>query len=249
MQPSPTTPAAETDLSPADADAETDGHQVDLSEGSNTVTVTVTAQDDTTSAYTLTITRGAASTDADLGSLAVTHGAGNTAVTLSPTFSAGAGSYTATVDHSVDQVTVAAIAEDTQAALSATPADADSGKDGHQTNLGVGETTITITVTAEDGSTIKRYTVAITRKAPLSTDAELTTLTVTDAKDSSAVALTPTFDAATTGYTASVANSVNQVTVAATTNDSEASVSLPTDDNTTKNGTQIDLSVGSNTSR
>ena len=44
--------------SPADADDITDGHQVDLSDGQNTVTIRGTAQDTTTRDYTLNVNRG-----------------------------------------------------------------------------------------------------------------------------------------------------------------------------------------------
>ena len=51
-------PAATVDYSGTDADDMTDGHQVSLSAGRNTVTVTVTAEDDSTRAYTISINRG-----------------------------------------------------------------------------------------------------------------------------------------------------------------------------------------------
>ena len=51
-------------IDPADADAEVDGHQVDLSGGKNVVTVAVTAGDGTTTkTYTVTITRASAPHD------------------------------------------------------------------------------------------------------------------------------------------------------------------------------------------
>ena len=51
-------PAATVGFSTTDADPVAPGHQVDLSAGRNTVTVTVTAEDDSTRAYTVTINRG-----------------------------------------------------------------------------------------------------------------------------------------------------------------------------------------------
>ena len=44
--------------SPADADMNTVGHQVALSAGANSVTVTVTAEDGTTKDYTVSVNRG-----------------------------------------------------------------------------------------------------------------------------------------------------------------------------------------------
>ena len=51
-------PAATLGFSTTDTDLGTPGHQVSLSAGRNTVTVTVTAEDDSTRAYTVTINRG-----------------------------------------------------------------------------------------------------------------------------------------------------------------------------------------------
>ena len=50
-------PAATVDYSGTDADDMTEGHQVSLSAGRNAITVTVTAEDDSTRAYTISINR------------------------------------------------------------------------------------------------------------------------------------------------------------------------------------------------
>ena len=64
VTPTPTYPDYPTfEYSEADADDTTPGHQVDLSTGRNALTITVTAQDTTTTKdYTLSINRGTAST-------------------------------------------------------------------------------------------------------------------------------------------------------------------------------------------
>ena len=55
----PNHPAATVDYSGTDADLVTDGHQVDLSDGRNTVTITVTAEDGSnTQDYTVSVNRG-----------------------------------------------------------------------------------------------------------------------------------------------------------------------------------------------
>ena len=87
-------------------------------------------------------------------------------VTLSPAFDADTETYTASVANSVATTTVTAMATDAGATVAVTPstdADADAVTSGHQVNLGVGPTTITATVTAEDGMTTKTYTVVVTR--------------------------------------------------------------------------------------
>ena len=58
ITPTTTDDGAEVEITPADADGAT-GHQVDLSAGQNTVTILVTAEDDTaTETYTVNINRG-----------------------------------------------------------------------------------------------------------------------------------------------------------------------------------------------
>ena len=86
-----------------------------------------------------------------------------------------------------------------------------------------------------------------------SNDATLSDLTLEDASDDSAMDISPTFASTTTSYTASVANDVDQVTVEATVNDSNASVeyldasdAALTDADDTKAGFQVDLDVGEN---
>ena len=70
-------------------------------------------------------------------------------------FSADTLNYTASVDNSVTQITVTAVAADSNASVNIEP---DSSVD-----LDVGENTIKITVTAADGMTEKIYTVTVTR--------------------------------------------------------------------------------------
>ncbi len=55
---------ADVVVSPADTDTVTDGHQVGLAEGANTVTITVTAPDGTVTVYTVTVDRAAESQSA-----------------------------------------------------------------------------------------------------------------------------------------------------------------------------------------
>ncbi|MYH31792.1 MAG: hypothetical protein F4137_23805, partial [Acidobacteria bacterium] len=87
-------------------------------------------------------------------------------VRLSPDFSRGRRSYTATVGNVVDQTTVTPVVNHADATLRyITPNDADSVADGVQVNLGVGETTIRIGVRAENGDD-RVYTIVVTRIEP-----------------------------------------------------------------------------------
>ena len=97
--------------------------------------------------------------DATLSALAVS--AGGTALTLTPTFDAGESTYSASVTHEVTAVTVTAAVTDSRAQL-ALPADDDAGTEGVQVDLDVGANTVSVTVTAEDG-TAGAYTVTVSR--------------------------------------------------------------------------------------
>ena len=115
-----------------------------LAEGVTVLKVKVTAQDTiTTKTYTITITRAAvASSDATLSELTLSG------VTLKPTFVSGTTSYTASVVNSVTSTTVTATPTDSGASAVISPTDADSTTNGHQVSLGVGDTEITVEVTA-----------------------------------------------------------------------------------------------------
>ena len=105
--------------------------------------------------------------------------------------------------------------------------------------LAVGGNVITIEVTAEDGNASKTYTVTVTRAAPPpSTDATLNGLALSGVYFG-------TFYPATTGYTASVANDVDETTVTPTTNDAGATYKVKLDGVADADGT-VSLAVGSN---
>ena len=124
--------------------------------------------------------------------------------------------YTASVGNGVESVMVTATANHGSANVVHDPV--------NPVTLEVGANEITLTVTAEDASTTKEYTVTVTRDAlGTSSDANLGALSL------SAGTLSPAFDAATTSYTASVANTVTSVTVTATASHSSASVAQDPD--------------------
>ena len=200
----------------------------------NTVTVIVTAQDSTTKTYTITLTRAASlSGNADLGGLTISSG------TLSPQFSSSDITYTASVDNSVTQVTVTPTASDSSAAITVNGNDVISGTGHIVTSLTVGEpNTVTVIVTAQD-STTKTYTITLTRAASLSDNADLGSLTI------SSGTLSPQFSSSDITYTASVDNSVTQVTVTPTASDSSATITVNGNTVTSGNGYIVtSLTVG-----
>ena len=92
--------------------------------------------------------------------------------------------------------------------------------DGFQADLEAGDNIIQVRVTAPNGVATETYTVTVSAAAFI--DSFLSTLALTD-DDGGAVALTPPFDKDITIYAASVANSVERVTVTAATSDPNAS--------------------------
>ena len=197
-----------------------------------TVDLTVTSEDEVERLYQLVVRRGLPppppSADATLSALSLSG------VTLDPTFASATGTYTADVAHSVASTTVTATETESGARSEISPDDADDATSGHQVDLGVGETVITVTVTAENGVATMEYEVTVTRaSAPptTSSDATLSTLEL------SGVTLDPAFDPATTTYDAEVAHSVTSTTVTATTTNTDASADIDP-------GADVDLDVG-----
>ena len=88
------------------------------------------------------------------------------ALTVSPKdiigFDAERDSYQLGVDSTVTRATVTATANHPGARVTFTPPDASSGTRGHQVDLSAGRNPVTVTVTAEDGTT-QDYTLSINR--------------------------------------------------------------------------------------
>ena len=222
---------AQVSVTPAtDADANTEGHQVALSPGPNTITVTVTAEDAvTTDTYTVTVDRAA---NPPLSSATVD---GNEIVL---TFDAALGSAPAVGDFSVSVTdsttnqastpTVSSVTM-TAAVVTLTLAEAVRASD-----------TVVVTFTDDDAGFTDK---PVTNNTAVATDATLTALSLTS------VTLSPAFAAGTTTYTADVASTVTSTTLTFTTADTRAQVSVTpaTDADPNTEGHQITLSPGPNT--
>ena len=214
--------------------ADSDG-TVPLAEGSNVISVEVTAEDgETTRTYTVTVTRAEApppaSSDATLSGLALSG------VNIGA-FSGATTHYTASVGNDVTETTVTATANDGGATY-AVKLDGVADSDG-TVPLAEGSNVITVEVTAEDGQTTKTYTVTVTRAAAPPSDATtLSSLTLSGVNIGA-------FNSATTEYTASVGNEVTETTVTATANDGGATYVIKLDGAEDADGT-VALAVGSN---
>ena len=112
-----------------------------------------------------------ASTDATLSDLTLADDAGN-AISLTPTFASDTTSYMASVANGIDAVTLTATTNDSNAMVAITSDDDTTSPGEAVLPLTVGSNTLTLTVTAEDGSTTETYTVAVTRGVPVPVDIE-----------------------------------------------------------------------------
>ena len=169
-----------------------------------------------------------ASTDATLSGLTLSD------VTLA--FASNTTRYTANVASDMDETTVTAAANDGGATY-VVKLEGVADSDG-VIPLAEGGNVITVEVTAEDGNTVRTYTVTVTRAAPPSADATLSDLALSGVDIG-------TFDPATTEYAASVGNEVEQTTVTATANDGGAAYAVKLDGVADADGT-VPLDVGGN---
>ena len=198
-----------------------------------TITVPVTAEDGSTQSYTIEVYRIRANreTNANLATLGLTAIGGARvgaalSLTTDPTAAGFTTDYKERMDTSTTHVTVAATVADPGATVDISPSDARAGTGdgltGHQVALRVGaETTITITVTAEDTARRQTYTVKVYReRATKSNDRNLNSLSL------SAGTLDPAFDRDKTSYTVQVAHDVKKVTVSYTASDTAGGSSI-----------------------
>ena len=169
-----------------------------------------------------------------------------TGATISPSFAAATTSYTALVAADVSQVTLSATASDTGASLLIAPADADLNTTGWQIALAEanpgGEpatTSIAVVVWSADGTKLNGYTIIVSRAAPLSDDASLSTLAVDGAT------LSPPFAPDVTSYGTIAASGATEVTVSTMANHSSATVVInPADADANTAGHQVTLDSG-----
>ena len=111
------------------------------------------------------------STDATLSGLALENPDDSSAIALDPAFATATESYTAAVVNAVDEISIIPTVNESNATVEYLDADdtaltdADTAENDFQVDLDVGANTIKVKVTAEDDSTIKTYTVVVTRAA------------------------------------------------------------------------------------
>ena len=222
----------------------------DLEVGENRLKIMVTAEDGvSTKIYVFTIRRAAAdaSSDAALSSLTLQDLQGS-GIDLDPApFSPTTTDYSASVAYDVDSATVTATPNDPDAVALIFKEDGSHSHSSMTLDLAEGANSIKVMVNAEDAATAKIYNLTVTKaSAELSDDATLSALTVKDGGGAT-IDLAPTFDPATTDYSATVSDDVATVTVAATKNQAGATATIiATDGTETEDSGTSAVAVGDN---
>jgi len=164
-----------------------------LAVGSTNIETTVVSRDQSvTNTYSLVVTRNPSSTNAMLASLVPSAGA------LNPAFSSDTLNYAMTVPYATPSLTVTPTGMDGYATLTVNGSSMASGEESGAISLNVGSNLVTTVVTAQDGTTVRTYTLTVTRTVPNS-DATLASLVP------SAGAFIPVFASNHFSYTESVA--------------------------------------------
>ncbi len=208
---------------------------ISLNVGNNVITTIVTAQDGSTiDTYTVTVTRP--SNDARLSLLQV-----NTRTVLTAVSGPADENYTTTVGFATSSIIITPVAENANAAIMINGTPIASGTASSPIALNPGQTTINLSVTAQDGVTIHTLTLIVNRTG--SSNAKIIVLQL-----SPSATLTATSGSANENYAAAVANAVNTITVTPVASDANASITVngsPVISGTASN--PIVLNAGSNT--
>jgi hypothetical protein len=181
---------------------------ISLDVGSNTLTVIVTAENESQNTYTVVVAREGSS-DATLSTLSLSEGS------LVPPFVSETTSYSASVANNVESITVTPTVHESHATVEVNGAPVDSGTASQPVALNVGSNTVSIVVTAQNGAH-NTYTVTVTRAG--SADAALGALALSTGD------LSPDFNPSTLTYTSSVPNVTASITVTPTVNEAHATV-------------------------
>ncbi len=130
---------------------------INLNEGGNLVTVTVTDTNGATNTYTINVTRRYSKENVNLSSLSVTEG------TMSPRFDPETYIYTVKIARNIDKVRVKFVSQNDKAKIKINGKEYTTGQQSDYIKLDVGANLITVEVIAEDGKTTTTYKLSIIR--------------------------------------------------------------------------------------
>jgi len=178
--------------------------------GVNTIGIVVLAPDGVaTKTYTLEVTRLVSDT-VDLSDLEVSVG------TLNPGFDPLQTAYSVTTDFASDSVQVTPTLLDTSASVTVNAFTVSSSQPSPDIPLIVGSNTVDVVVTAANGTSVRNYTLSITRLG----DASLSGIAL------SSGVLDPAFSSVQTSYSANVNYGVSTIRITPTLTDSSAVVTV-----------------------
>ena len=186
---------------------------------------TTTSPTTTTKAQTTT-TQAPKSSNANLKTLEI-KGNDDSDVILTPNFSSDVYEYSATVDASIKTININATMEDSKSNMVISNNATDELKAGENNK-------ITITVTAEDGTTKKAYVINIKREA-LTADATLKSLLIKECSDFA-------FKSDKFSYTIKVKETVSKLTIDYVTSSEDALVSISGNEDL-KDGSKVKILV------
>jgi len=184
-----------------------------LNVGANAISIVTTGNDGvTTKTYTVTVTRAPSGND-NLSALSIHQ------VAISPTFLSHTTAYTATVANASSSIVVTATAAEPNATIKINGVSTASGTASSPVAVNVGDNTITVAITSQNGANTLNYTIDVTRKP--STNDALTTLEVKPFET-----ITKTTGPDFGDYTVSVPNNISSMAVIATASDPTASITV-----------------------
>ena len=125
-------------------------NSIKLKVGNNAIATVVTAQDGSTTTYTINVSR-APSAIASLDDLTLSNG------TLAPIFNTNVSAYTTLIDYTVNSITLTPTPTDPTATITVNGEQVNGGSASSVIPLNVGFNTITVVVTAQDGTTQQTY--------------------------------------------------------------------------------------------
>ena len=190
---------------------------IQLNVGQNTLQIVVTSSNGSvTKTYSIVVTRLAPilSNNANLSNISLSAG------TLSPGFSENMTAYNVQVPYSVPSMMLTPVIAGVNASIKINNTAVASGSASSPVVLNTGSNTISVLVTAEDGTTTKAYTISVNRLPEPSHNANLANLTLTQGT------LAPAFNENTTAYTVQVQYNIPTMTLTPTVVDSSSSITV-----------------------
>ncbi len=234
LNPSATDPTATIKVNGVSVNSGSPSGVIGLSVGNNVITTVVTAQDGvTTQTYSVTVNRKPSSVAALSNLIPSTS-------SLQPSFSSGLATYSISVPNGTNSISLTPIMMDGTGTVKVNGASVVSGTASAPISLDVGNNTIVVVGTAQDGVATSRYTVTVNRAS--SSVATLSNLTPSQGN------LSPGFSPLTTSYLVSVPNVTTNIALTPVATDSAATVKVNgVAINSGATSAGIPLSVGNNT--